>query len=69
VAYLHNAVFGQKYLHYQCRMGKERCLTARTNCPLLEIVATPETCASAISDNPNIESTVDSDFQAQILLG
>jgi hypothetical protein len=22
VAYRHNTVFGQKYLHYQCRMGR-----------------------------------------------
>jgi hypothetical protein len=38
VTYLHNAVFGQKYLHYQCRLGgalsyKNQLLSAR-NCGL-----------------------------------
>jgi hypothetical protein len=58
VAYLHNTVFGQKCLHYQCGIGRGIHAT-RTNCPLLEILASPRKCAQQSSDNLSIESTID----------
>jgi hypothetical protein len=58
MAYLHNTVFGQKFLHYQCGMGRGIVVQQEPTALCSKLWPHPGNALQQSSNNLNVKSTI-----------